>query len=420
LDRSIGNISTVAHPRGSPGRKGTVMTALTRRGVISGSLGIGAANLLARRASAAAEPIRFGWLTALTGPNSAAGIGFNRAVTYTAAKINAAGGINGRQIEIITRDTQGDPAKAVNAAVEMASSVKVHAVFGPTNSGESLATTPILARFNVPSLQVVQLDNLIDPVKYPNAFRFAPSNTQWDDANRHYCLDILKAKKIAVLGDNTGYGTTAVGAAVAGFKKAGAEVVYAEVIDANAPDVSPNLLHARGVAADVVVVWTSSTGLNARLMNARGQIGWDVPFSGHPSMGSGDVARLLEKPDYWKNTYVVGYRSCSFDADGKFPSRTQAFIDEVTGKIELSDTTLYWIVSASDAVHLVADAVAKTGSSDASAIIGHWNQLSKWPGVFGDISFTATQHNGYPTEEIVMSLANSQRQGAFTLAPGYA
>ncbi len=104
---------------------------------------------------------------------------------------------------------------------------------------------------------------------------------------------------------------------------------------------------------------------------------------------------------------------------GQLPARTQAFVDEVKGKIELADTTLYWIVSAVDAVHLVADAVAKTGSSEADAIIGYWNQLSNWPGLFGDLTFTPTQHNGYPTNEVVMSLANSERDGAFALAPGY-
>ena len=66
-------------------------------------------------------------------------------------------------------------------------------------------------------------------------------------------------------------------------------------------------------------------------------------------MGSGDVARLLDKPVVLEKVYIVGYRSCSFDATGKLPARTQAFVEEVKGKIELADTTLYWIVSAVDA-----------------------------------------------------------------------
>ena len=72
---------------------------------------------------------------------------------------------------------------------------------------------------------------MIDPVKYPNAFRFAPNNSQWDDANRHYITDVLKAKKVAVIGDNTGYGTSATAVSIENFKKAGIEVVYDAVID---------------------------------------------------------------------------------------------------------------------------------------------------------------------------------------------
>lgn len=393
--------------------------ALTRRTFALGSAGALVATGLTRSAIADTTPIRFGWLAALTGANSAPGIGYNRGVLYAAKKINAAGGVNGRKIEVITRDTQGDPTKAVNAATEMAARVKVDAVFGPTNSGESLATTPILARFKVPNLTIGVVDRLIDPQKYPNAFRMTPSNTQWDDANRNYCLNILKAKSVAVLGDNTGYGTTAVAASVENFKKAGAKVVYQAVIDANAQDTSPDLLRAKNAGAEVVVVWSDSTGLDARMMNARGRIGWDVVFSGHPAMGSGDVAHLLEKPEYWEKVYIVGYKNCSYDANGKLPAKTQAFVDEVKGKIELSDTSLWWVAEAVDAVNLVAEAVAKTGSSSSEAITGYWNTLKGWPGLFGTYTYTPTEHNGYPTGEVVMSKANSVRNGAFTLAPGY-
>jgi branched-chain amino acid transport system substrate-binding protein len=393
--------------------------SLTRRGMLYGSLGVAAAGMSTRRAAAANEPIRFGWPATLTGANSAAGIGFNRGIIYAANKINAEGGVNGRMIEVITRDTQGDPAKAVSAAVEMASSLKVHAVFGPVNSGECLATTPIFTRFKVPTLGCGTVDTLIDPEKFPNAFRITPDNSQWDDANRFYCLNILKAKKVAVFGDSTGYGTTAVAQSVDNFKKAGAEVVYDTTIDANAQDVSPNLLRARSAGAQAVAVWSNSTGLASHIMNARGHIRWDVAICGHPAMSSGDVARLLEKPSYWEKVYVVGCKSWSFDASGRLPSRTQAFVDEVKGKIQLSDISLWWVLMAVDSVHLVAEAIAKTGSSDSGAIIGYWNKLTKWPGLFGDYSFSPQEHNGYPTVDVCMSAANSNRDGALNLAPGY-
>ena len=61
-----------------------------------------------------------------------------------------------------------------------------------------------------------------------------------------------------------------------------------------------------------------------------------------------------------------------------------------------------------------------TGSSTSEAIIGYWNGLRDYPGMFGTYTWTPQQHNGYPTKEVVMSQANSQKDGAFKLAPGYA
>jgi branched-chain amino acid transport system substrate-binding protein len=392
---------------------------LTRRGLGIAAAGLAAAPL-ARPALADSEPIRIGWLAALTGPSSAPGVGFNRGVTYAAEQINAAGGVKGRMIEIVTRDTQGDPTKAVNASQEMISRLKVHAIYGPTNSGEALATTPIMARGKMPDIHPCVVNSLIDPAKFPNAFRMAPSNAQWDDAMRGYCIKVLKTKKVAVIGDTTGYGTTAVGDSVAGFKRDGVEVVYTAQIDATQPDVAPDMLRMRNAGAEAIVVWSVATGMESRLFNARATMGWDVPFVGHPAMGSGEIAGLVAKPENWERVFIVGYKSCSYDASGKLPERTQAFVDRAQGKISLNDTSLWWVVSGVDAVNLVADAVRETGSSTSEAIIGYWNTLKKYPGLFGDYSFDKDQHNGFPTEEVVMSAANSSKNGAFKLAPGYA
>src|ERR1700733_15117410 len=204
----------------------------------------------ARPALAQSSPILIGWLAALTGPSSAPAIGFDRGVKFATDEINTAGGVKGRKIEVITRDTQGDPTKAVNATQEMISQLKVHGIWGPLNSGEALATTPIMARAKMPDLHPCVVESLIDPVKFPNAFRMAPSNSQWDDAVRNYCLKVLKVKKVAVIGDTTGYGTTAVGASVAAFKKDGAEVVYQANIDATQPDMTPDMLRAKNAGTE--------------------------------------------------------------------------------------------------------------------------------------------------------------------------
>jgi ABC-type branched-subunit amino acid transport system substrate-binding protein len=186
------------------------------------------------------------------------------------------------------------------------------------------------------------------------------------------------------------------------------------------PDVTPDMLRMKNSGAKVIVVWSVATGMLARLMNERGALGWDVPIVGHPALGSGDVRKLLEKETNWEKVYMVGYASCSYDANGKLPPRTDAFVTRLAGKVSLEDTSLWWVACGYDAIKLVAEAINATGSSVPDAILGYWNSLLVYPGVFGAYTWTPEQHNGYPTKDVVMSQANSQKDGAFKLAPGYA
>jgi branched-chain amino acid transport system substrate-binding protein len=396
--------------------------SISRRNVLLGSAGALSAATFSfpKPAIAQSEPIKIGWLAAMTGPSSAPTVGFNRGVIFAVDAINAAGGVKGRKIEVITRDTQGDPTKAVNATQELISQAKVHGLWGPVNSGEALATTPIMARAKMPNIHPCVVESLIDTTKFPNAFRMAPSNSQWDDAVRGYCLNILKAKKVAVIGDTTGYGVTAVGASVAAFKKDGADVVYQANIDSTQPDMTPDLLRARNAGAEVIAVWSVSTGMDARMFNTRAAMNWDVAFVGHPSLASGEIAGLVEKPANWEKVYCIGYKSVSYDAAGKLPARTQDLVDRlIKAKVEINDTLLWWIAGGIDAIELFAKGVEASGSTDGAGIIAYLNSLSKYPGYYGDYTFTPAQHNGYPTEDVVMSAANSAKNGTFALAPGY-
>ena len=56
------------------------------------------------------------------------------------------------------------------------------------------------------------------------------------------------------------------------------------------------------------MVWSVSTGMEARLMNVRATLGWDVPIIGHPALGSGDVRQLLEKESNWEKVYMIRLR----------------------------------------------------------------------------------------------------------------
>ena len=392
---------------------------LSRRQALASTGAAAIAFGLAKPAIAARDPIRVGYLPALTGPSSATGIGINRGIQLAVQEVNGAGGINGRQLELITRDTQSDPTKAVNGAAELTHGEKVSVVFGPVNSGESLAVVPLLARANTPQVHPCWVDSLTDSKKYPMCFRNAPTNQQIGGAANHYVVDVLGRKKVAVISDTTGYGTASVNAYVPMLKEKGAEVVYQSHVDAANPDLKPELLRMQSAGAEAIMPWSVNAGFLSRIINTRGQMGWDVPIIGQTTLGSGQTAALLDKQDYWAKVYPNNFRPVCFNGAGKMTDRTAAFVDRLkSAKIEMGDTLLWWIALGYDSPRMIAEAMKAVGT-EPDKIVGYLNKLKDFPGVYGDISFTPERHNGYPDEQVVMVEANSLKDGAFKLAPGY-
>src|SRR4249919_3342359 len=334
--------------------------SITRRKVLAGSA-VGAAALatgICRPAIAQSEPIRIGYLPALTGPSSSTGIGINRGTELAVNEINAGGGINGRKIELIVRDTQSDPTKAVNAVAELSQRQKVAIIWGPLNSGEALAATPLIARDKVAMLHPCWVDELIDVKKYPMSFRIAPTNTQVGAGANYYVVDVLKLKKVAVISDTTGYGTASVNSYVPMLKAKGAEVVYQGNVDAANPDLKPELLRMQSAGAEAIMPWSVNAGFLSRIINTRGQMEWAVPIVGQTTLGSGQTKALLEKPEYWAKVYPNNFRPVCYRQDGSLPERTKAFVDRLrSAKIDMSDTLLWWIALGYDSPRMIAEAM---------------------------------------------------------------
>ncbi|MGH7043913.1 MAG: ABC transporter substrate-binding protein [Acetobacteraceae bacterium] len=357
---------------------------ITRRHVLAGSAA-GAAALatgLARPAIAASQPFRIGFLPALTGPSSSTGIAMNRGTVLAVEQLNAAGGINGRKIELIVRDTQSDPTKAVNAAAELIRSLHVDIIWGPLNSGESLATVPLVARMGVPQLHPCWVDTLTDVKKYPLCFRDAPSNHQIGAAANRYVLDVLKLKKAAVIGDTTGYGASSVNTYVPMLKAAGGDVVYRGDFDASNPNVKPELLRMRNAGAQAIMPWSVNAGFLSRIINTRGDMGWDVPIVGQTTLGSGQTKALLEKPAYWAKVYANNFRPVCYNAAGQLPPRAAAFVKALQAKkIEMGDTLLWWIAAGYDGPMMIAYALKHAGIKPKE-IANYWNTAKTWSVVF--------------------------------------
>lgn len=92
-----------------------------------------------------AEPLRVGFIGGLSDRNSDVGQSGNNGVVLAVEQINRAGGIRGRQVELISRDDAQNPATAEKSARELAAA-KVDAVIGPFTSGVAAAVVPVLAQ----------------------------------------------------------------------------------------------------------------------------------------------------------------------------------------------------------------------------------------------------------------------------------
>ncbi len=377
------------------------------------------ASLAGGLGAALAQNVKIGWLSSLTGPLSSAAIAENQGVQLAVDEINKAGGILGRQIELLTRDTAGDPTKAVNFAQQLAFSDKVQFVIGPVNSGEGLAATPILARAGVPNIVIGAIDELTDATKYPRAFRAINTNRQWISTANNYAIETLKKTKVAIIADTSGYGTSSAKTAQELLEKAGIKPVYMVLVDPNKTDLADEMAKAKAAGADVVMPWSAATGLLGRLLNARGDMGWKVPVVGHPALMAAQIRKLLNKPEYWEDTFAAGYRSTTFGADGKLPARTQALVDKVRPQLgggEI-DVLFWWIALGYDTVKLIEHAAKTAGSFDPAAIQKALENTKDFPGVYTTYSYSATERNGFPDANMAMNVANTFKDGSFKLAP---
>ncbi len=369
--------------------------------------------------TALAEPIRIGWLSSLTGPLSSAAIAENKGVEFAVEEINAAGGVLGRKLELVTRDTAGDPTKAVSLAQQLVFSEKVHVVIGPVNSGESLATVPIVARAGVPNLVIGTIDELVDPRRFPRAFRTINTNRQWIEAANDYALRVLKKSHIAIIGDTSGYGTSSAKTAAELLEKAGVKPVFSVLVDPNKTDLTDELNKAKAAGADVIMPWSAATGLVGRLINTRGDLGWNVPIVGHPAVMAPAIRKLLNKPQYWENTFAAGPVSTTYLASGKLPERTQALVDKLRPRLgggEI-DFLFWWVALGYDTVRIVEHAVKAAGGTDPAALQKALENTRDLKGAYATYSWTPQDRNGFPDNDITVNIANTLKDGSFKPAP---
>lgn len=244
-----------------------------------------AASLALSVSMACAETIKIGAILAISGPASFLGAPEARTLEMLAEELNAKGGVGGNKIELVIKDSGGNPEKAISFAKQLIEEDKVFAIIGPSTSGETMKIKKICEDGKTILMSCAAAEQIVNPVA-----KYVFKTPQKDSQVVHAIFENMKANKItkiAVLASNTGFGQAGKGQIEKQAPEAGIQVVAAEVYDSKATDLSAIVAK---LAADkeiqAVINWSIEPAQAIVLKNAR-QAGWKVPI--YQSHGFGNI-----------------------------------------------------------------------------------------------------------------------------------
>lgn len=278
-----------------------------------------AACALCAAGAAAQETIKLGGIVSLTGGGASIGksaeVGWRMAVD----EINAAGGILGKKVVLILADTTTDPTHGVSEARRLIDNEGVRLLVGPATSQETIPMVAVTNEKKVAQISTAASTQLT-PAFAPYHFSDSVTGLNQMRPNVDYALDVLKAKKLALISDNGGMSKAAVSEIIAYMKSRNAEPVIVQEFPFRAEDMTPQLFSMRNAGADAILM-ISSLGDDARkLLENRADIGWKAPVLGNQTMSNYAVsnAKVLGV-EAFKDVYstqFVGMTYCPSDAVG--------------------------------------------------------------------------------------------------------
>ncbi|MDJ0722074.1 MAG: ABC transporter substrate-binding protein, partial [Desulfobacterales bacterium] len=151
-----------------------------------------------------ADSVKIGAILAVTGPASFLGGPEARTLEMLVEQTNAAGGINGKQVELIIKDSGASPEKAISFAKQLIEEEQVVAVIGPSTSGETMKIKKIFEQAGTPLVSCAAAEVIVNPVA-----RYVFKTPQKDSYAATKIFQTMKdmgISKIAVLAGNTGFG----------------------------------------------------------------------------------------------------------------------------------------------------------------------------------------------------------------------
>jgi len=254
---------------------------MTRRTALAAAAGLSALSAFNLAPAQGNEPIKIGVLIALSGPAAAYGAEERRAVEAVIGQVNTQGGIKGRKIELVVRDTKTNPTEAARLANQVIADDKVIAIIGATTGSETLAFADAAMRAQVPIFPMVGTPSVTDPEKPYSKWVYRMSVPLTTDLPASFNRMVKDGKKrMAVFSEEDAYGQQGSAMAVELAKKHGVEVVENISAPKTATDLTTQATKIRNAKPDAVLLVTASTGSGGAFLRKLQQVGLNVPVYG--------------------------------------------------------------------------------------------------------------------------------------------
>lgn len=326
-------------------------------------------------------------------------------VRLAAGEVNATGlrvGGTHYELKVQTMDSALSPARAL-ANVRRA--VGEHAI-AVVDEGTGINASWRVARGMPICIVYEGGKQAVDPATRPNVFRIAP--TDHGIAFRLAEYLVPKGLKIALLHDDSDYGSAGGAALRRAFSQNRSSVALDETVPADSLDLAPQVLRARRAHATALLVWGQPATITAAITAAR-SADWNVPFFTPPAGADPFVRQqLADHPSWVDGLTFAGGRLTAEVGTGPFQNFEQKYesaygVDRVGVKtraglqvIQPPETAMY----AYDFVNLLAAAVLKAGSTDPAKISAALEEVTV-EGANGDErAFNKSNHDGVVDDDV--------------------
>ncbi len=356
------------------------MIRFTRRTLIAVAAATVAATL--SPLALAADTIKIGLVTALSGQSAQAGEALTRGMSIAIDEINAKGGLlGGRKLELVRRDDEGNPAKGVVAARELIFKEKVAVLFGGLDTPVSMAIVPIINQEKVPFVGPWAAGTGVTKNgANPNfAFRVSAVDELVDKAMLNYAQKTFKSSKAGLILVNNPWGESNEKGITAALAEKGMKPVGVEKFEASDVDLVPQLSRLKAAGADTLFL-VGNVGPSAQVVKSLDRMGWKVPVVSHWGPAGGRFTELAG-PNA-KNVHFVQ----TFSFFGKLSPVGEKVVAELKAKypaIKGPDdiTPAVGVANAYDGMQLAALAITKAGSTNGDAVREGFYKIDRYDGL---------------------------------------